>query len=148
MPELLWTASHVHDFIGIIYMHTATSVKLTCFSLPSHQQTTAYLWPSITNWFWCQSRINYYNSRWIANVCRVLCHLHRLRQNQKWSSYVIFKIVCWVLWSSTIFIIKSDDFYFNSFLPRSDPTNTTIMDTFCIWTCDTWKFMKNMSSSF
>jgi len=74
LPELLWTASHVHDFICIIYMHTATSIKLTCFSLHSHQQATAYLWPSITNWFWCQSRINYYNSRWIVNVYRVLCH--------------------------------------------------------------------------
>jgi hypothetical protein len=29
-------------------------------------------------------------------------------------------------------------------LSRSDPTNTTFMDTFCAWTCDTWKFMKNI----
>jgi len=33
-------------------------------------------------------------------------------------------------WSSTIIIIKSDDFYFNSLLSRSDPTNTTLCTHF------------------
>lgn len=96
MAELLWTASHVHDFICIIYMHNANSIKITSFSLPNHQHATAYILPSITNWSWYQSRINYYNSRWTENMCRVLCHLYRLRQKQKWS-YVIFKIVYCVL---------------------------------------------------